>query len=442
MKRIVAFLMVFSFLFSISHAESQLLLNPFMPDGTLDSKDLNSQDLKFNKTETGTTVLSSSTTIMSSNINSYILDPEILKEYRIGPGDRLDVHIIVGDASLTADHSFVVSTSGSIFFPNFGEINLSNLKLDEAKAKLKEIIGHSCSESFSLSLILAQPRQIKIYLTGQVKNQGPLVTWNMCRISEVIKQAGGVLPGGSSRTVYIKRGGQVLEADLYAAMGRGEISKDLRVKNGDIIEVPVSGSARVTIMGEVPRPGQYELKNGERLKDALLMAGYLGVNSVLTDVIYLKREVGKDKFEEYKLNLHDMISRNDESSNFVLVDGDIISIPAIEAYVYIYGEINRGGRIDWIPGKKLSDYINYSGGPTAKALLSSITVTRQERDKPKIYRINASDILYSGKSGNDIELKAGDVVNVPGNFFYFSDFSSFATMVFTGVALYNTFIRK
>ncbi|MFH1386151.1 MAG: polysaccharide biosynthesis/export family protein [bacterium] len=110
-------------------------------------------------------------------------------------------------------------------------------------------------------------------------------------------------------------------------------------------------------------------------------------------------------------------------------------------YVSVYGEVNKVGRFEYLPGKKLSDYISFAGGPSPKALLGSVTIARQANGKPDKKYINASRIIYDGDSKNDVEILGGDVINVPGNFFYFSDFAGFVNTIMLGLTLYSV-IKK
>lgn len=377
----------------------------------------------------------------SAPILQYIPQGNLPEDYKLGPGDQLAVHMIVGDNALSLDYNFVINPEGKIFFPNVGEVSLSGLSLSEGKAKLIQKIKSVYPENFSLSMMITTPKLIKIYVTGQVSSPGLKVVYDGSKISEVAR-AVGVASGGSNRNVIIKRGNEIIKVDLYKILYLGDIASDINVRMGDVIEIPAMGSARVTIVGEVPRPGQYELKEGERLKDALAMAGYVGVNSALSEVAYLKRQKGKEEFVNYKLNLYDMFLKNDDSQNIELTDGDIVSIPPIKAYIYIYGEVGRPGRIDFYPGLKLSDYLNLAGGPTVKANLSGVTVTRQENGKAKVYHVNAGEILQKGNLKYDVELFGGDVVFVPGNFFYVSDFASFANTILLALTLYTTVVSK
>jgi protein involved in polysaccharide export with SLBB domain len=380
------------------------------------------------------------TSSLSPSLSGYIPQGVIPPDYKLGPGDHLEAHLIVGNNALALDYSFVVNPEGKIFFPNVGEINLVGLTLKQAKTKVIKKIRSKYRERFSLSLMISAPKLIKIYVTGQVLRPGLHSIYDGTKISDVIKTVGSA-PGGSRRSVIIKRKDEVINVDLYKILYEGDIARDISVRMGDVIEVPSFGSSRVTVMGEVPRPWTYELKDGERLKDALAMAGYVGVNSALSEVAYLKRKKGEDEFDNYKLNLYDMFLNNDDSQNVELADGDIISVPAIKAYVYVYGQVRGGGRIHYVPGYKLSDYINLAGGPLVRSNLSSVSVARQEHGKPKFYRVNASEILHKGITKNDIEIFAGDVINVPANFFYFPDFATFANAILLAVTLYSALSR-
>ena len=275
--------------------------------------------------------------------------------YVLGPEDKLEAHMIVGDNALVLDYSFTINPEGKIFFPNVAEISLVGLSLRQAKAKLTESITGKYEEKFSLVLMVTLPKKINIYLTGQVNNPGVMAVPDGTRIADVLKDA-GVAKGGSD----------------------------------------------------------------------------------LSEYVYVKRQSPKGEFKNFKVRLHDVYAGNDPDQNINLQNGDLIAVPAIKSYVYVYGEIARSGTFGYVPGQSLSDYINISGGPTARAMLGDVTVTRQEDGKPKVYHVNAADILQRGLTGKDIEIYAGDVINVPGNFFYFSDFASFANTILLALTLYST----
>lgn len=300
------------------------------------------------------------------------------KSYIVGPGDVLAVHIMVG-TDLTIDHNLLVGADGNVYFPNIGAIYLSGLNLDQAKQKIDAKIKNIYFEPFKLYVLLTQPKKVKIYLSGMVKTPGPIVVNDNSRISEVLSLSGGPASGASNRYVYIKRqdgkgNEKVIKADIFEAYRSRDLSKDIRIRAGDVVEVPDANNERIS-----------------QLKDS-----------------------GHDQ---------------------LLFEGK-------ESFVYIYGEVVKSGRFEYIPGKKLSDYISYAGGPTGKALLRLTTITRQVNGKSEQIKVNAYDSIYNSDAKNDIEILGGDVVNIPGNFFYVPDFTSFANMVLLGFTLYATVVRR
>ena len=371
----------------------------------------------------------------------YIPGGVMPNDYRLGPGDQFEAHLVMGKDEINLDYNFVINPEGKIYFHNVGVVSLNDLTLLQAKLAISREIKTKFSYPFELTLLITQPKKVKIYVTGQVANPGLATIYDGTRISEVVKQV-GVANGGSKRDVNIRRGEKVLKVDLYAVLYLAQTDKDLAVRMGDVIEVPPLGGTRINVMGEVPRPGQYELHDGEKLKDALAMAGYLNVNSIQTGVAYLKRAKDGGDFDNYKIDINGLFDNSSNQQNILLSDGDIISVPGIQTFVYVYGQVGMPGRVVFIPGQKLSDYLNKTGGPKPNASLGSVTITRQEPSGSKVYSVDAADILMRGKLNKDMEIYGGDVINVPANFFYFADFGSLANTVLLAVTLYSTVARK
>jgi len=367
------------------------------------------------------------------------VDPAV---YRLGPGDKIAIHVIVGDNALTLDYDFVINPDGTIFFQHLGEIPLNGFTLNEAKEKIAQLVKRKYTQRISVSLLLVEPRWIKVYMVGQVARPGLYSVTAVSRLSELLDISGGVLPGGSKREVAITREGKVMIVDLYRTLQEGRIEDDVVLAPGDIVSIPLAKN-RVTVVGEVNRSATYEIKPGERLSDLVRMAGGLSNRSALSKVIFLKRQTGTDQFTNSRLNIHDVLMNPESNQNVVLQAGDMITIPAIESYVYVHGNIGKPGRYEFVPGKKLSDYLNTAGGVLANADIGNVTIARSipGQTETKMIQVNAFNILRLGMADQDVELSGGDVIQVPGNFFYMTDFASFSNIILTGVALYNVIKR-
>lgn len=139
----------------------------------------------------------------------------------------------------------------------------------------------------------------------------------------------------------------------------------------------------------------------------------------------------KEKFRSYLVLVQPKITR-------LRMEGDAISIPYTQRYVYVYGEVSGPGRFAYLPGSNLSDYLNFAGGPTRRANLGGVEVVRNEKGTPEVFKVNANDLVYKGVRDHDIEIKTGDIIKVPPNFFYFDDFASFANTIMLGMTLFYT----
>ena len=223
--------------------------------------------------------------MQNDTLSSLALSEKAYSKYFLGIGDSIDVHLIVGDNALALDYNFMISSAGTIFFPNIGPIKLSGLKMKEAEDEIRRQISKKFTEPFKISVVLRQPRMTRVYF-------------------------------------------------------------------------------------------------------------------------------GSDNY--------------------------MPSLSNLEKFVYLYGEVSRPGRYNYLPGKTLSDYINLAGGPSGKAILSNISVTRNQDNKISVYHVNADDILFRGIKTNDMSMMEGDIIQVPANWFYFSDFSSFANLVLLSLTLYAT----
>lgn len=88
-----------------------------------------------------------------------------------------------------------------------------------------------------------------------------------------------------------------------------------------IVNVASLGTTRVFVMGEVKRPGMYELTKSHRVLDALGAAGGFTEKASKKN-IFLVRD-GKEETLQ-KLNIHSYLTKGDVSQNLVLQEGDCL----------------------------------------------------------------------------------------------------------------------
>ena len=160
---------------------------------------------------------------------------------------------------------------------------------------------------------------------------------------------------------------------------------------------------RVTVMGEVNKPGQYEITGPTSVVEAISMALGMTENSGHTIMLF-KKDSTTGKKPDYKriaIDVDRLFKEGDLSQNVQLQNGDIIYVPKID-FFYIYGEVTRPGIYRIEKGLTVKRAISMAGGFTPKASKGRIEITRQQEGKDIVKK---ADIDESVKPDDTIMVK-------------------------------------
>jgi protein involved in polysaccharide export with SLBB domain len=117
--------------------------------------------------------------------------------------------------------------------------------------------------------------QEQVQVLGDVRTPGVFTLLPGANAIDAIMRAGGPNAFADLSRVTVQRRDQsdIISLDL-SGMSDGIFKTDFLVRDGDIIFVP-RNTIRVAVIGEVNKPGVYEIGKDGRLLDALMMAGGL-----------------------------------------------------------------------------------------------------------------------------------------------------------------------
>lgn len=151
------------------------------------------------------------------------------------------------------------------------------------------------------------------------------------------------------------------------------------------------------VLGEVAKPGEFDLIPGLGLREALALAGDVTPQADTTSVLLIHREGKKEK-----INLKEILKGGEDVK---LNPGDTIIVPT--AVVIVIGEVKTPSEVILFPGAKLEEIIARCGGFTDSADISNISITREGKatfvDLTKPQSLNPADTA----------LQPGDVIYVP-----------------------------
>jgi protein involved in polysaccharide export with SLBB domain len=103
-------------------------------------------------------------------------------------------------------------------------------------------------------------------VTGETLNPGNRTVDGLTRVSSLLTELTGK---ASSRFVRITSSNETVHLyDTFTAARTGDFSQDPYIRPGDRVYIPAA-ERRVTVTGEVFRPGEYELLPGETLKELI-----------------------------------------------------------------------------------------------------------------------------------------------------------------------------
>ena len=129
----------------------------------------------------------------------------------------------------------------------------------------------------------------------------------------------------------------------------------------------------VSLVGEVNKRGNFQLKKGMTVNDAITLAeGFTELankNAITVTEIFSSIDELGNKIEE-------KTQVNDATLDFELTDGSVINVLPFENVVNIKGNVYNPGLVTYNKGKTVNKYINLAGGPKPNTLSTKIYVKR------------------------------------------------------------------
>jgi len=178
-------------------------------------------------------------------------------DYRLGPGDIInivvwghpDLTIPSGEFRTAEEAGTVVSEQGTIFFPYAGLVKVEGLTLQQVRARLTEALSRVI-ENVQLEVRMAAFRSKRVYMTGEVGSPGVYnITDIPMTMLEAISRAGGFDDDADQSNVVLNRDGQLTQLNLLALYEDGDMSQNILLQDGDIVNVFDNAENRVYVMG-------------------------------------------------------------------------------------------------------------------------------------------------------------------------------------------------
>ena len=285
--------------------------------------------------------------------------------YRLGPGDEV---ILSTWGEYNSQKKFIINKNGSIFYENLGFISLLNSTLEEAESILQKELSkiyetiNSNDNPTNVTLELGRLKSVNVYFTGEVENPGIHLIHPFSDIFTAIVQSGGIKDNGSLRNIHLLRDNKIIsQIDFYSFFisGKNDFS-DVKIIDGDVIHIP-SIQNRINIVGEVNRPGFYEISKNDEISDLIQYAsGFtnLASSSIILETINpLESRLSNDKAtSSQNIDFNDKIKLDLSSVNKI----DVMKIIPNDSMVEVFGRVKNPGRFS--ANSTLKEVLDIAGG--------------------------------------------------------------------------------
>lgn len=147
-------------------------------------------------------------------------------------------------------------------------------------------------------------------------------------------------------------------------------------------------SIRVTLVGEVVRPGTYTISSLGSAFNALYLAG--GPNPATGS--FRKINVIRGNHVVRTIDLYDYILHADQRDNIRLQDQDVIRVADYQSHIELTGQVRRPAIFEVLPGETLKTLLSFAGGFADDAYRASLTLRRNTSRERQIRTIAEAQI--------------------------------------------------
>ncbi len=261
------------------------------------------------------------------------------EDYRIGPRDVIEIKI--KDAPELSD-TFEVTAAGNITMEYLNRIAVAGKTTDELARYIVDRLRGDYLRDPRVSVTIRQYNSRSFFIMGSVNKPGVYQIESRASLVTLLILAGG-LDDNHGSTAYIFRrlkpaatqtdgqsgeeAAKTAEYEMFPAningFFKGQIEGNVILEPGDVVNVPQTDVFFVA--GEVTAPGEFPLKPGTTLRQAISLARGFRFNAAKDRVIIFREDPRTGKREEVKVDVGAIMEA--KKPDIALLPNDVIQVP-------------------------------------------------------------------------------------------------------------------
>jgi len=194
------------------------------------------------------------------------------RDYKIGPDDLIEISVFEEEK---LNKAVRVSSQGNISLPLLGILKVRDLTANELEKEIRDLLAEKYFQDPHVGVFIKEYRNQRISVMGAVEKPGVYDVSGQKTVLDLLAQAGGLKEDAGQLLFLIRPVGSGEEApegkkesdgeiprtyiiDLEEMLVKGDLTLNLPLIHGDVLNVPVSG--KVFVGGEVNKPGGFPLR--------------------------------------------------------------------------------------------------------------------------------------------------------------------------------------
>jgi protein involved in polysaccharide export with SLBB domain len=212
------------------------------------------------------------------------LDPALLRpaatDFRLGPGDRVDIELIGQNEPVT---SALVGPDGKIYFGLLPGLNVWGLTPREVRDLVEREVAKYVNHP-RVSVTLREVQSRRVWILGRVNTPGLYSLNSPTTLIEGISRAGGLMTSAFTGTTeeladlrhsFVMRGGKYLPVNFERLVRDGDMSQNIDLRPDDFVFLPSASAMEIYVIGAVTQPRAVAFKDQVTLSSAIATAGGL-----------------------------------------------------------------------------------------------------------------------------------------------------------------------
>ncbi|MBA3725526.1 MAG: polysaccharide export protein [Armatimonadetes bacterium] len=254
-----------------------------------------------------------------------------LDPYRLKVEDVIAIRVF-GEDDMSVDGP--INFDGTISVPFLGFVKAAGRTTPELEAFIRDELKRQqyfIDPQVTVNVIQFKP--LRASVVGGVIRAGEFTYKPGDRVLGLITQAQGPQFNRANlrKATLVRKGSmEQIPLDLHSMLTRGDLSQNFELRDGDIINIPETRTNRVSVIGLVQRPGQFDWFEGMTLADAVSSAGGEVPYRSRMSAVQVQRVVpGREyAYSRFSVDFTKFTSKNDFTQNIALEPGDVIFVPS------------------------------------------------------------------------------------------------------------------